>query len=59
MVIATKISEPMRPEPNGRGLSRKAVLAEADACLKRLAEIRRHTGPLQSSVLGSSRQKKV
>lgn len=36
VVIATKISEPMRPGPNGRGLSRKAVLAEADACLKRL-----------------------
>ncbi|PXX55105.1 aryl-alcohol dehydrogenase-like predicted oxidoreductase [Hungatella effluvii] len=37
VVIATKVSEPMRPGPNGRGLSRKAVLAETDSCLKRLS----------------------
>ena len=37
LVIATKVCSPMRPGPNGRGLSRKAILHEIDASLKRLA----------------------
>ncbi len=37
VVIATKVFNPMRPGPNGRGLSRKAILHEIDASLKRLA----------------------
>jgi aryl-alcohol dehydrogenase-like predicted oxidoreductase len=36
VVIATKVHGRMRPGPNGRGLSRKAVFAEIDASLKRL-----------------------
>ena len=36
VVIATKIQGPMRDEPNGRGLSRKAVIFEAEQCLRRL-----------------------
>jgi aryl-alcohol dehydrogenase-like predicted oxidoreductase len=36
VVIATKIHGPMRDEPNGRGLSRKAVFFEAEQCLRRL-----------------------
>jgi aryl-alcohol dehydrogenase-like predicted oxidoreductase len=36
VVIATKIQGPMRDEPNGRGLSRKAVFFEAEQCLRRL-----------------------
>jgi aryl-alcohol dehydrogenase-like predicted oxidoreductase len=36
VVIATKVFNPMRPGPNGRGLSRKAILHEVDASLKRL-----------------------
>ncbi len=36
VVIATKVSNPMRTGPNGRGLSRKAILHEMDASLKRL-----------------------
>ena len=36
VVIATKVWGPMRPGPNGRGLSRKAILHEIDASLKRL-----------------------
>ncbi len=36
VVIATKVYFPMRDDPNGRGLSRKAILAEVDASLKRL-----------------------
>jgi len=35
-VIATKVHGAMRPAPNGRGLSRKAVFAELDASLTRL-----------------------
>jgi aryl-alcohol dehydrogenase-like predicted oxidoreductase len=35
-VIATKVHGPMRDEPNGRGLSRKAILHELDASLRRL-----------------------
>jgi 1-deoxyxylulose-5-phosphate synthase len=35
-VIATKIHGRMRDEPNGAGLSRKAVMSEIDASLRRL-----------------------
>jgi aryl-alcohol dehydrogenase-like predicted oxidoreductase len=36
VVIATKVHGVMRSGPNGRGLSRKAILAELDASLRRL-----------------------
>jgi aryl-alcohol dehydrogenase-like predicted oxidoreductase len=36
VVIATKIRHPMRPGPNGKGLSRKAILTEVDHSLRRL-----------------------
>jgi 1-deoxyxylulose-5-phosphate synthase len=36
VVVATKVWGAMRPGPNGRGLSRKAVLHEIDASLRRL-----------------------
>ncbi|WP_338055249.1 aldo/keto reductase [Sulfobacillus harzensis] len=36
VVIATKVHGRMRPGPNGGGLSRKAILHEIDASLKRL-----------------------
>ena len=36
VVIATKVHGVMRDEPNGRGLSRKAILHELDASLRRL-----------------------
>ena len=36
VVIATKVHGRMRPGPNGSGLSRKAILAEIDASLRRL-----------------------
>ena len=36
VVIATKIFFPMRDTPNGSGLSRKSIMAEIDASLKRL-----------------------
>ena len=36
VVIATKVNGRMRPGPNGGGLSRKAILHEIDASLKRL-----------------------
>src|SRR5580698_1931657 len=36
VVIATKVFNVMRPGPNGRGLSRKAILHEIDQSLKRL-----------------------
>lgn len=35
-VLATKVFGRMRPEPNGAGLSRKAILSEIDKSLKRL-----------------------
>jgi aryl-alcohol dehydrogenase-like predicted oxidoreductase len=35
-VLATKVYNAMRKEPNGRGLSRKAILTEIDHSLKRL-----------------------
>jgi aryl-alcohol dehydrogenase-like predicted oxidoreductase len=36
VVIATKVHGQMRPGPNGGGLSRKAIIAELDASLRRL-----------------------
>ncbi|WIX75103.1 aldo/keto reductase [Amycolatopsis carbonis] len=36
VVIATKLRHPMRPGPNGRGLSRKAIMSEVDHSLRRL-----------------------
>ncbi len=36
VVVATKVNGTMRPDPNGRGLSRKAILAEIDHSLRRL-----------------------
>src|SRR5579862_4497346 len=36
VVIATKVHGVMRDEPNGRGLSRKAILFELDQSLRRL-----------------------
>ena len=36
VVIATKVFFPMHEGPNGRGLSRKAIMAEIDNSLKRL-----------------------
>lgn len=36
VVVATKLFYPMRPDANGRGLSRKAVMAAVDESLARL-----------------------
>jgi aryl-alcohol dehydrogenase-like predicted oxidoreductase len=36
VVIATKLFYPTRKDPNGRGLSRKAILAEIEGSLRRL-----------------------
>jgi 1-deoxyxylulose-5-phosphate synthase len=36
LVIASKLHGKMRDEPNGKGLSRKAIMTEIDASLKRL-----------------------
>lgn len=36
VVIATKVRHPMRPGPNGKGLSRKAIMTEVDHSLMRL-----------------------
>jgi len=36
IVIATKVRHAMRPGPNGKGLSRKAILSEIDHSLRRL-----------------------
>ena len=41
VVIATKLNSPMRKDPNAAGLSRKAVMTEIDASLKRLGTGRR------------------
>ena len=37
LVVATKVFAPMRLGPNAKGLSRKAIMTEIDASLKRLA----------------------
>jgi aryl-alcohol dehydrogenase-like predicted oxidoreductase len=36
VVLATKVFNPLRKDPNGRGLSRKAIMTEIDHSLKRL-----------------------
>ena len=36
VVICTKVRHPMRPGPNGAGLSRKAIMTEIDHSLRRL-----------------------
>lgn len=36
LVLATKVNGPVRPDVNGRGLSRKAILCEVDKSLQRL-----------------------
>ena len=36
VVLATKVFQRMRPGPNGAGLSRKAIMTEIDASLRRL-----------------------
>ncbi|MFB9689458.1 aldo/keto reductase [Amycolatopsis plumensis] len=36
VVIATKLRHPMRPGPNGKGLSRKTIMTEIDHSLRRL-----------------------
>ena len=36
IVIATKVFYPMRQDPNARGLSRKSIMTEIDASLRRL-----------------------
>src|SRR5207249_905134 len=36
VVIATKVCNPVHTGPNGRGLSRKAIMTEIDKSLKRL-----------------------
>ncbi|WP_410677022.1 aldo/keto reductase [Amycolatopsis sp. cmx-4-68] len=36
VVIATKLRHPMRPGPNGKGLSRKAIMTEVEHSLRRL-----------------------
>jgi hypothetical protein len=35
VVIATKLRHPMRSGPNGKGLSRKAIMTEAEQSLSR------------------------
>ncbi len=35
-IVATKVANPMGPAPNDRGLSRRRIMAAADASLKRL-----------------------
>lgn len=36
VIIATKVGNPVHPGPNGRGLSRKAIMSEIDKSLQRL-----------------------
>lgn len=36
IIIATKVFHPMRRDPNARGLSRKSIMTEIDASLRRL-----------------------
>src|SRR5580658_9950878 len=59
VVIATKLRHPMRPGPNGKGLSRKAIMTEVEHSLARLGtdyidlyQIHRndHTTPLEETL---------
>ncbi|HEY0259875.1 MAG TPA: aldo/keto reductase [Lacisediminihabitans sp.] len=59
VVIATKLRHPMRQGPNGKGLSRKAIMTEIDHSLRRLGtdyvdlyQIHRndHTTPLEETL---------
>src|ERR1700689_1371433 len=59
VVIATKVRHPMRSGPNGKGLSRKAIMTEIDHSLARLGtdyidlyQIHRndHTTPLEETL---------
>ncbi|MFZ4896532.1 aldo/keto reductase [Plantibacter sp. Mn2098] len=59
VVIATKLRHPMRSGPNGKGLSRKAIMTEVDHSLTRLGtdyidlyQIHRndHTTPLEETL---------
>jgi aryl-alcohol dehydrogenase-like predicted oxidoreductase len=59
LVIATKLRHPMRSGPNGKGLSRKAIMTEIDHSLARLGtdyidlyQVHRndHTTPLQETL---------
>ncbi len=59
VVIATKLRHPMRSRPNGKGLSRKAIMTEIDHSLRRLGvdyvdlyQIHRndHTTPLEETL---------
>jgi 1-deoxyxylulose-5-phosphate synthase len=59
VVIATKLRHPMRPGPNGKGLSRKAIMTGVDHSLRRLGtdyidlyQIHRndHTTPLEETL---------
>jgi aryl-alcohol dehydrogenase-like predicted oxidoreductase len=59
VVIATKLRHPMRPGPNGMGLSRKAIMTEVDHSLRRLGtdyidlyQVHRndHTTPLEETL---------
>jgi 1-deoxyxylulose-5-phosphate synthase len=59
VVIATKLRHPMRPGPNGKGLSRKAIMSEVEHSLRRLGtdyidlyQIHRndHTTPLEETL---------
>src|ERR1700744_5900852 len=46
VVIATKLRYPMRPGPNGKGLSRKAIMTEVDHSLERLGPPYIHLDPI-------------
>ena len=59
IVIATKLRHPMRSGPNGKGLSRKAIMSEVEHSLRRLGtdyidlyQIHRndHTTPLEETL---------
>jgi aryl-alcohol dehydrogenase-like predicted oxidoreductase len=59
VVIATKLRHPMRPGPNGKGLSRKAIMTEVDHSLRRLGtdyidlyQVHRndHTTPIEETL---------